>query len=46
MMTTLATEIKYVEYSFETLNEIELCLDSILVEELEKGLANDLDNPF
>lgn len=48
MNTATATQIKQVENSLEVLNQfgIELDLEDILVEEFERGLANDLDNPF
>lgn len=47
-MSIATVEIKYVENSLEMLNEFgtELNLDNILAEEFEKGIANDLDNPF
>ncbi|MDJ0532725.1 MAG: hypothetical protein QNJ70_09550 [Xenococcaceae cyanobacterium MO_207.B15] len=44
-MITTATEIKYVENSFEDLKAIELDLERILVEEYAQGLPNDIDNP-
>lgn len=46
-MNFTITEIKPIETSLEILvkNGIELDLDTILDEEFEQGLANDLDNP-
>jgi hypothetical protein len=34
------------EVSANILNDIEIDLESILSAELERGLTNDLDNPF
>ncbi|MDJ0745112.1 MAG: hypothetical protein QNJ32_17375 [Xenococcaceae cyanobacterium MO_167.B27] len=45
-MITIATEIKYVENSFEDLKAIELDLEGILVEEFEQGLPNELENAY
>ena len=42
-MITTATEIKYVENSFEELKVIELDLEGILVEQYAQGLPNDID---
>ncbi|MBE9044556.1 hypothetical protein IQ255_09080 [Pleurocapsales cyanobacterium LEGE 10410] len=44
MKNATITEIKYVENSLEVLNEfvIEIDLDSILVEEYERGLTGDI----
>ena len=43
-MITIATEIKYVENSFEVLSEFEINinLDDILVEEFEQDLPIDI----
>jgi hypothetical protein len=41
-MITTATEIKHFE-NVEVLNAIELGLETILVEECDRGLPNDLD---
>ncbi|MEM8722611.1 MAG: hypothetical protein AAGE84_25535 [Cyanobacteria bacterium P01_G01_bin.39] len=47
-MNTTTTAIKLVENSFELLNQfgIELNLETILDEELEQGLASDINNGF
>ena len=44
-MITIATEIKYVENSFEDLKAIELDLEGILVEEYGQGLPMELESP-
>jgi hypothetical protein len=46
MKTTTVTQIKHVENSLEILNQfgIEIDLESMLVEELERGLASDISN--
>ena len=48
MKNATITEVKHVENSFKVLNEfkVEIDLDSILVEEFEQGLPNNLDNPW
>ncbi|MEM7557073.1 MAG: hypothetical protein AAF378_23885 [Cyanobacteria bacterium P01_A01_bin.84] len=45
-MNTTTTAIKLVETSLEVLNQfgIELNLETILAEEFEQGLANDISN--
>lgn len=47
-MSIATIEIKSFENSLEMLNEfgIELNLDTILIEEFERGIANDLENPI
>ena len=47
MKNATMTEIKHFDNSFEVLNEFwaEVGLDSILVEEFESGLTNDLSHP-
>ena len=46
MTMATATQIKYVENSWEILNQfgIEIDLESILVAEFEQGLLSDLNN--
>lgn len=48
MNIATTTPLKPIENSLEVLNQfgIELNLDSILIEEFQHGLANDLDNPI
>ena len=48
MTMATATQIKYVENSWEILNQfgIEIDLESILMEEFEQGFSSDISNGF